>query len=148
MRLLFFKFVMGFIVLLEVGSISDARAADTRIPVWLNEIEHEFVLAEMRGFVESLQLVLSGLAKDDMKTVAEAAKKSGKATANNAPSTLGKKFPSAFAMLGGATHQLWDKLAAEAEDMGNKNELLKQLGILLNNCVTCHASYRLAREKP
>lgn len=148
MRLLFFKFVMGFIVLLEVGSISDARAADTRVPVWLNEIEHEFVLAEMRGFVESLQLVLSGLAENDMKTVAKAAKKSGKATANNAPSTLGKKFPSAFATLGGATHQLWDKLAAEAEDMGNKDELLKQLGILLNNCVTCHAGYRLAREKP
>jgi len=147
-RLLFLKFALGLIVLLEVGNISKTYAADTRQPVRLNEIEHEFVLAEMRGFVESLQLVMSGLAENDMKTVAEAAKKSGKATANDAPKTLGRKFPGAFAKLGGATHQLWDELASEAEDMGDKRELLKKLGVLLNNCVTCHAGYRLVRETP
>ena len=139
---------MGLFFLLAGGDVSDVHAEDTRIPVQLNETEHEFVLAEMRGFVESLQLVMSGLAVDDMKTVADAAKKSGKATANNAPKTLGGKFPSAFAALGGATHQLWDELAAEAEDMGGKRELLKKLSVLLNNCVTCHASYRLVRDKP
>ena len=108
MRQFFLKFSVGLIFMLGSGYVSHVQAEDTRIPVQLNEIEHEFVLAEMRGFVESLQLVMSGLAEDDMKIVAEAAKKSGKATANNAPRTLGKKFPTTFATLGGATHQLWD----------------------------------------
>jgi len=144
----FLGLMTGLVLLLKVGFISAAGAEDTRVSVWLNETEHEFVLAEMRGFVESLQLIMSGLAQGDMKTVADAAKRSGTLTANKAPLTLGVKFPTPFAALGGATHQLWDKLAAEAEDMGDKNEILKQLGVLLNNCVTCHSGYRLIREKP
>ena len=148
MRQFFLRFSVGLIFLLGGGYVSGVHAEDTRAPVELNETEHEFVLVEMRGFVESLRGVMNGLAADDMKMVSEAAKQSGKATANNAPRTLGKKFPRAFASLGGATHQLWDELAAEAEDMGDKRELLKKLGVLLNNCVTCHAGYRLVREKP
>ena len=148
MRRFFLRFAVGLIFMPGVGYVSDARSEDTRIPVQLNETEYEFVLAEMRGFVESLQLIMSGLAAGDMKTVADAAKRSGKLTANNAPHTLGSKFPATFAALGGATHQLWDEVAAEAEDMGDKHEIIRQLGVLMNNCVTCHASYRLVKETP
>lgn len=144
-RTLFFPFVWGLVVLLGV---LNAHAKDTRTPVRLNEIEHEFVLAEMRGFVESVQQVLSGVVEGDMKSVAEAAMRSGKATSNTSPRTLGSKFPSEFAALGSETHYLWDLLAAEATDMGDAHEILDQLSRLMNNCTACHASYRLVKETP
>jgi len=147
MRQLFSGFAVSLVLLAGVSSVSEARAEDTRIPVILNEPEHEFVVAEMRGFVESLQLIMSGLATGDMETVADAAKTSGMFTANRAPDTLGAKFPETFAVLGGETHQLWDQLAAEAEDMGDRLEIQRQLGVMMNNCVACHASYRLVKEK-
>ncbi len=141
------QFLIAGAILLPAAIWSgNGEAADTRRPVRLNETEHEFVLSEMRGFVESLQQVMSGLAAGNMKMVAEAAKRSGRRTANQAPRSLAVKFPPAFAALGAATHQYWDELAAEAEDMGDGAEIVRQLSVLLNNCTTCHAGYRLVRD--
>ena len=144
----FLKFASGLIFLIVAFTLSEATAEDGRTPVYLDEPERQFVLEEMRGFIEILQLVMNGLSANNMEEIARGAKLSGKATSNKAPSTLGRKFPPEFAALGGNTHQLWDELAAEAEDMGDSKEIISQLGALLGNCTACHSAYRLAQETP
>ena len=37
----------------------------------------------------------------------------------------------------------FDQLALDAEQMGDKELVLEQLGTLMQNCVGCHAGYRI-----
>ena len=44
---------------------------------------------------------------------------------------------------GGATHAAFDQWTMDAETMEDVSLSLKQMGQLMNNCVACHAQYRL-----
>jgi hypothetical protein len=41
-------------------------------------------------------------------------------------------------------HQDFDRIALDAETMGDTRHALTQLGETLNKCVACHAMYQLA----
>lgn len=120
-----------------------AHAADTRKPLALAAPEAAHVRAEMRVFLSSAQKIVYAAAHDDMKTVAEAARAAGMAAAHEVPAGLRKKLPMEFKHLGHATHEAFDDLARDAESMADANLALKQLGKLMNNCVSCHATYRI-----
>lgn len=123
-----------------------AIAPDTRQTIVLSEDERNFVLAEMRGFLDSVQGIVEGVAEGNMKAVTEAARKSGMGTMQRVPRTLMPKMPPEFRMLGMNTHGAFDTLAGEASGMGDKQVVLKQLGTLLNNCSACHQGYRLTAQ--
>ena len=53
------------------------------------------------------------------------------------------KLPMAFKQLGFDTHTKFDQLALDAEQMGDSGQTLEQLGVLMQNCVGCHAGYRI-----
>lgn len=59
------------------------------------------------------------------------------------PKSLAGKHPVSFKKLGSDTHRKFDELALDAEQLGDKDHALSQLGSLLNNCVSCHSSFRL-----
>jgi cytochrome c556 len=53
------------------------------------------------------------------------------------------KLPMEFKQLGFDTHTKFDQLALDAEQMGDKDQVLEQVGKLMQNCVACHAAYRI-----
>jgi len=126
------------------GSVS--TSADGRIAIHLTQSERDLVLDEMRTFLQSVQQITHGLAKDDMKLVAEYAKKVAKAAQGEVPGTLMGKLPMNFKKLGFDTHTKFDLLALDADALGDTNHSLNQLSELMQNCVACHASYRLDVE--
>ena len=144
------SFIMGVAVLAMVymfmirGNV--VESSDGRTAIILEQGERGLVLEEMRGFLESVQSITQGLAENDMKSIAEAAKKVGMANAGGVPVALMTKLPLDFKTLGLATHKAFDALSMEAEDLGDAKTVLAQLSELMNNCTTCHSTYRIDAE--
>lgn len=122
---------------------SDA-ADDPRQAIALDTAERDFVMAEMRGFLQSVEGVVAAVANDRIGDAEAPARKSGMGVMHDVPPTLPQKLPKEFKMMGRATHQGFDALADEAKTMGDKSAVLKQLEQILTTCNTCHASYRLS----
>lgn len=119
-----------------------APGTDGRTAILLEPAERDVVLSEMRVFLESVQQITAGIAGDDLATIAPAARRSGRAAAQGVPGALMGKLPLAFKQLGLDTHTRFDELALDAEQLGDRDHALSQLGTLLQNCVACHAAYR------
>ena len=109
----------------------------------LEEAERNLVLGEMRMFLSSAQRITDGIAKKDMKIVIKAAREVGFAAQQAVPGSLMKKLPLAFKQLGFDTHQKFDALAQDAQDLGDPQHALQQLSTLMNNCVACHSMYQI-----
>ena len=130
---------MGYVFIIKDSTMT---ADDGRTAIFLSEGERDLVLSEMRGFLEGVQEITSGLANDDMKTVASSAQALGMASAGNAPASLMAKLPLEFMTMGMDTHKAFDALSIEAQDIGDSKVILTKLSELMNNCTTCHAGYR------
>lgn len=116
---------------------------DGRQAIVLNADERNLILAEMRTMLGSVQGVIDGIANKDMKRVAQAARLSGSAVAAQVPAGLMGKLPLGFKQLGHTAHQGFDEIVVGAESGEPGDMLLARLGERLNNCVACHATYRL-----
>ncbi len=126
------------------GEVTDS--ADGRAGIVVTSAERDFLLGEMQGFLETIQAVTAGVAAGDMAAIATSAKESGMAKSADVPASLVSKLPLGFKQLGMATHKAFDALAMEAEDMGDKEEILSQLARLMRNCTACHAAFRFQVE--
>ena len=118
-------------------------AEDARTAILLDADERTLVLAEMRAFLQSVQVITQSLSADDLTKAAAAGRQVGVAQAAEVPDTLKAKLPMGFRKLGSATHHAFDELALDAEQLGDANHALGQLATLLGNCVACHAAYRI-----
>ena len=123
------------------GSVSEST--DGRVAINLDAGETDLVLMEMRMFLESVQQIVKAANEEDMKLVAEAARRVGKAAQEAVPGTLMGKLPLEFKQLGFDTHTKFDLLAKNAEEFGDGSVSLTLLSTLMENCVSCHAGYRL-----
>ncbi len=124
-----------------VGSIE--QAPDGRTALLLTHAERDRVLGEMRDFLMAVQQILAATNNEDMQTAAAAAKKAGMPARNSIPAALVAKLPMEFKKLGFATHSGFDALALDAKQLGDPQHTRQQLATLMNNCVACHASYRI-----
>ncbi|MCK4705393.1 MAG: hypothetical protein KAT90_07935 [Gammaproteobacteria bacterium] len=124
-----------------VGSV--VPSDDGRQLLVLEPTERNFVLAEMRTFLSSVQAITDGISKEDMTQVAEAALMVGNQAQKAMPGSLIGKLPLSFKKLGGDTHNKFDELALNAEQLGDPDHSLRQLTELLNNCVECHSIYKI-----
>lgn len=134
-----FKFII-------VGSV--VPASDGREALQLEAGERDMVLSEMRVFLASVQAITDGLSTGNMKKVVVAAHAVGNAAKQGVPASLIGKLPLAFKKLGFDTHRKFDMLALDAKQLGDPAHTLKQLSLLMNNCVICHARYRIDTLKP
>ena len=123
-----------------------APASDGRVALQLTEDERNLVLGEMRAFLASVQQIVQGIAEEDMGQVATAATRVGRAVQGDMPGTLVGKLPIEFKKLGFDTHSKFDQLSLDAREFADSNHTLAQLGELLQNCVGCHAAYRIGIE--
>lgn len=120
-----------------------AAGKDERQAIQLAPAERDFVLAEMRAFLDNVQGIVAALAEDKPKDAAKFARASGMGATHDMPPGMMMKMPPQFRMLGMDTHKRFDALAMEADSMADKSGMMRQLAGLLANCSGCHAAYRI-----
>ena len=118
------------------------KSVDGRLAVQLTEDERDLVLAEMRTFLDSVQKITQGIAKNDFASAGEAARKVGRAAQQDMPGSLVGKLPLEFKKLGFDTHSKFTQLALDAKQMADTEHTMNQLSELLENCVACHATFK------
>jgi hypothetical protein len=122
---------------------STAKSTDNRVAIQLTPGEKDLVLAEMRAFLASVQQITHGVASKDMQLIATNARAVGRAAQQGMPGSLMGKLPLEFKQLGLNTHEKFDLLALDADQLEDETHSLAQLAELMQNCVACHATYRL-----
>ena len=122
---------------------STVTASDGRTAIVLEPGERDLVLAEMRAFLEAVQVIIEAAGEGDSKRIAAAARKVGAEARQAVPASLMGKLPLAFKRMGLDTHRRFDRLALDAEQFGDSAASLKQLSELMKNCVACHSAFRL-----
>ena len=135
--------VSGVLVTKFVIVGNTVQGTDNRIAIVVQPAERNLVLTEMRAFLVSVQAVMNAALAGDMSAVAKAARKSGAPSQDQVPSSLVGKLPLSFKTMGFDTHRAFDQLALDAEQLGDPEHSLQQLGNLMNNCIACHQAYRL-----
>lgn len=118
---------------------------DSRIAIKMSEDNRDFVLLEMRDFLESVQQINEGLLENDSMKIIKAAEKSGGSVIDHAPKGLLKSLPSNFKKLGFSTHDIFDDIAKSTKENFDKKSVNIQLNTLLNKCVACHQSYKISQ---
>jgi len=135
--------VFGVYKFLIEGSVEEAE--DGRTAILLTTGERDFVLSEMRGFLEAVQGIVAAIGDEDMAVVASIATPVGSAAIGGETAALLGKLPLEFKTLGMATHGLFDDLASTARS-GKATAVTAELGVLMQNCTHCHAGYRFDIE--
>ena len=141
--------VIGMIVLVSVAGLAGAPqgepSTDTRQRLTLPAAERNEILAEMRQMLASLRGILYGLAANDMPTIETAARASGMQESAFPP--LRKSLPEGFLKFRLQTHRGFDSLARKAREGGTREDIIKELAALTNNCVGCHGAYRVVETR-
>ncbi len=120
-----------------------ARPADQRAPLVLLDAERHIVLEEMRNFLAVLQTIADALPREDMKTIARAARSMGSGAANEIPPQTVAKLPEEFKILAGGVHTTFDLIALDAEALADPKHTLSQVSELLQKCNACHGIYQI-----
>ena len=111
------------------------RTPEHRSPLLLDAGEAAHLHLEMRLFLSAVHKIISGVAHNDMRMVAEAAHSAGMAATHEVPPGLRQKLPTEFRKLGHRTHIGFDDLARDASSMADANLVLKQLDQIMSNCI-------------
>lgn len=119
---------------------------DGRTAVLLKPDERNRALTEMRALLEAVQTITAAAVEDDMATVTEAASAVGMSAAKGENPQLLAKLPGPFLKLGMDTHRAFDDLAELAGQTDDGRVVLRQMGDVMLNCVSCHDGYRLGIE--
>lgn len=120
--------------------------ADGRSVVLLTPDERNMVLGEMRGLLETVQVVVQAATMGDMEAISAASTAAGMAAARGESAALIGKLPIEFMTLGMGTHKAFDALAVTAQGTDDPMVVLAELGTIMDNCTGCHAGYRLGIE--
>jgi len=91
-----------------------------------------------------VQVIVAGVARDDPAAIAQAARPHGMAAAGAMPVTVIARLPIGFKQIGHGVHHAFDRIAIDAETMGDSKLTLSQLTETLDRCVACHNVYQLA----
>ncbi len=117
--------------------------SENRTAVVLAPAERALILGEMRGLLAGVQGILDGIARNDMKQVAGAARAVGMASAADVNPALMAKLPLPFKQLGMSVHHDMDDLAHASESGVPAKELQTMLAATLAKCVSCHSAWQL-----
>ncbi|WP_426479121.1 hypothetical protein ACP3T3_06640 [Chryseobacterium sp. CBSDS_008] len=119
---------------------------DGRKEIKMSEKNRAFVMREMRGFLESVQQINEGIAKNNPGIIAKVGNQSGTCKVNGVPQGMIKSLPFEFKQMGFGTHELFDEMTKMAKENYNRQQTQEKLNQLLNNCVACHKTYKITTE--
>ena len=138
--------VGGLLCLVMAGAAAGEKP-DVRAPVSLTGEERSWLLGEMRRNVAVLQQMTAALSEGKSSEVGELAATFGSAAAAKDPSRppqLRQKLPAAWVALAIQLHKDFDGIAEAAASTEAPERTLARMSRLMQNCVACHAAYRLA----
>lgn len=127
-------------------TIADSDSVDKRQTIHLDDEERHIVLTEMRTFLSTIQQITQGIANEDLNKVSSAAKAMGNDASGGVSLSLIFKLPFDFKLLAADTHQKFDQIALDANSLADRDHALEQVAVLMQNCVACHALYRIELE--
>ena len=139
--------ILTLMLALVNASFADEGSSDKRQAVHLDDEERTRVLEEMRTFLSTLQKITQGVVDNDMPAASKAAKTMGQDASGGVSLSLIFKLPFNFKMLAADTHQKFDQIALDADSLADRDHTLEQVAVLMQNCVACHAIYRIELEE-
>jgi hypothetical protein len=116
---------------------------DTRRPISTRPNERSRILANMRKYLVGLQAMTEALARDDMKTAAQAARSMGSINLYEVRLMFPNKAAIEFRELAFEVHRDFDVVANDAETKKDSKLMLAQLGAIMKKCAHCHDTYKL-----
>ena len=143
--ILMLTITIGVVLRFVVPGSTAPLQSDGRIPIVVSSEERDFVLAEMRSFLDGVRQINEAAIDNDRNAIAAAAAPLGREVETHAPSGLPGKLPLGFKRLGFSVHDDFDWIAESAAS-AEMIEIQRQLNSTLEKCVTCHATYSLAVE--
>lgn len=146
MRTLLLIALLAFTAAAQAGE-HDPLLPDTRQPLALNAGEANFLRSEMRDFLKGLQRIVEAASRNDMKAITVTARSLGMAVAHHVPPALRSKLPAEFKKQGHGVHTAFDDMARDAESLGDALQTQKQVGQVLEQCVTCHTLFRIQQTR-
>ena len=117
--------------------------ADTRTVIALDAPARNALFQEMRSLLVNVQLIIDGIANNNLKAVVRAARASGTQSASEAGEAMERQLPKNFTTLGMSMHKEFDAIAADAEKGGDAKRILTQLAVTMQKCAACHVSYQV-----
>jgi hypothetical protein len=149
------KYVLMFLLAALPAQLvyaDDHASGDTRAVIELTAADRLHLLGEMRMFLETTQTIIQALGSEDWAAVAKGARMAGPHAMHGAPATLRQALPAEFRQQGMATHQDFERIALDAEDLKDTQHTLGQFSQTLNRCIACHATWQVrevaAASKP
>lgn len=137
---------LGLLLSMPLAQAAKPGNPDQRPNLTLLPDERDLVLQEMRSFLFVIQTITDALARDDMETVAAAARTMGSGAANEIPPHVTAKLPDDFKQMAGVVHTTFDAMALDAESLGDTKHTLSQLGSMLKTCNACHSVYQIPND--
>ena len=138
--------VLGALLCVVAGTAVAGETADVRAPVAVSAAEQAWLLGEMRRNVVVLQQITAALSEGRPAEVHDLAAAFGtlpSAKDPTRPPQLRQKLPAAWLGLVHQLHQDFDGIAEGAAATETTAQTLTRVSRLMQNCVACHATYRL-----
>lgn len=123
------------------------KTEDNLVAVVISVANRDFALEEMREFLNSINQTHKEIQENDKQLVIKAASNSVRSVIDHTPKGLVESLPIGFKKLGFATHDIFDEIKNSAQTNFNAQVTNRQLSILLNNFVACHATYKIETSK-
>jgi len=133
-------------ILLFTGTELVKLPNDTRTTVKYAPDLRELVMSEMRDYLVVMADIQQGIADNDADKIYEAASRQGQASIDETPARLLKLSPLACKKMGFRGHHLFQAIADSAKTNYKPEVTIKQMADLTNNCVACHATYKVVVE--
>lgn len=133
-------------ILLFTGTELVKLPNDTRTTVKYAPDLRELVMSEMRDYLVIMAEIQQGIAENNPDKIYEAASRQGQASIDETPARLLKLSPMACKQMGFRGHHLFQAIADSAKTNYNPKTTIKQMAELTNNCVACHATYKVVVE--
>ena len=135
------RLLAGLVLVLSLP-LQAAEVIDQRKSLGLNPAEKAEFLAEMQQMLGSIQGWIHGIALEDSAMIIKAAQYSGNRMARATPDSVRAKLDDEFKSIGGPTHLMFEELIIRAET-DPTDELLLFTAKIMNNCMSCHAKYKV-----
>ena len=132
----------GFV--LSVGTAAHSAEKDVRRPVKLPQMMKDHMLGNMRDHLQSIHEIQAALGKGELDRagdVAEARLGMSSLVAHNA-AHMAPHMPKAMQELGTEMHHAASRFALTAKE-GDLTRAVEDLAKVTQQCVACHAAYRI-----
>ncbi len=123
------------------GSVVTAK--DERTAIVLTKGERNFVLSEMRGLLGHMQQLISAAADKDIDRTIKIAKLLTEDSKGKTQTSIIAKTPIAFKKLSANIHTQFGELYNDAIEKRDSDYSLKQIAVIMQNCIACHGAYQL-----